>query len=67
MQDRVNDYKGMGVQQVWIVDPFRRRAYMANEHGFLEPEADVLIVLGTAIRVELTEMFRALDTRSFRG
>jgi Uma2 family endonuclease len=64
-QDRVDDYKGMGVRQVWIVDPFRRRAYMANEPGFLKPEADVLIVAGTPIRVALPEMFAALETKSF--
>jgi len=66
MQDRVDDYKGMGVRQVWIVDPFRRRAYMANEHGFLKPEADVLTVAGTSIRVALTDMFAALNTTSYR-
>ncbi len=61
MQDRVDDYKGLGTRQVWVVDPLRRRAYMASEQGFLKPEQDVLTVEGTAIRVPLEEMFRSLD------
>jgi Uma2 family endonuclease len=62
MQDRVDDYKGMGTRQVWLIDPFRRRAYMANEQGFLRPEEDVLTVPGTEIRVALKDMFSALET-----
>jgi len=61
MQDRVDDYKGLGTRQVWLIDPFRRRAYMANEHGFVRPEQDVLTVPGTHIRVTLKEMFSALE------
>jgi len=63
MQDRVDDYKSMGVRQVWVVDPFRRRAYIASERGFLQPEADVLTVEGTSISVPLDEMFAALDPK----
>jgi Uma2 family endonuclease len=62
MQDRVDDYKGLGTRQVWLIDPFRRRAYMANEQGFLRPEEDVLTVPGTEIRVALKDMFSALET-----
>lgn len=66
MQDRVDDYIGMGTAQVWIVDPFRRRAYLASGQGFVQPEEKVLTVAGTAIRVALEEMFAALDTGSGR-
>ncbi len=63
MQERVDDYVGMGTNQVWIVDPFRRRAYMASEQGFLRPEENVLTVTGTGIRIPLAEMFAALETQ----
>jgi Uma2 family endonuclease len=60
MQDRVDDYKRMGARQVWVIDPFRRKAYIASERGFLQPEANVLTVEGTNISVPLDEMFAAL-------
>ncbi len=63
MQDRIDDYKGMGVRQVWVIDPFRRKAYMASERGFMQPEEDVLTIEGTDIRVPLDEMFAALMSR----
>ncbi len=66
MQDRVDDYMAMGTMQVWVIDPFRRRAYIANEQGFLQPEENVLTVAGTGIRVPLEEMFAALETKSSR-
>ena len=66
MQDRVDDYAAMGTGEVWVIDPFRRRAYIANEQGFLQPEENVLTVAGTGIRVPLEEMFAALETKSSR-
>ena len=64
MQDRVDDYKAMGVRQVWVIDPLRRKAYMASERGFLQPEENVLTVDGTEIVVPLDQMFRTLEPRA---
>ena len=60
MQDRVDDYKRMGVREVWVIDPLRRKAYTASERGFLRPEEDVLTVGEIGIRVPLELMFAAL-------
>ena len=63
MQDRVDDYKAMGVRQVWVIDPLRHKAYMASERGFLQPEENMLTVDGIEIVVPLDEMFAALPSR----
>jgi Uma2 family endonuclease len=60
MQERVDDYLGMGVAMVWLVDPRRRKAFMTEPHGLREA-ADELTVPGTPIRVAVTEVFAELD------
>ena len=60
MQDRVDDYKRMGVVEVWVVDPLGRKAYRASERGFLRPEEDVLRVEGAEIEIPLEALFAAL-------
>lgn len=63
MQDRVDDYKRMGVREVWVIDPFGQKAYTASERGFLRPEANVLTVAETGVEVPLETMFAALGRR----
>lgn len=36
MQERVEDYLQMGVETVWIVDPWRRKAYSVDGSGVRE-------------------------------
>ena len=36
MQERVSDYWKMGVPAVWVLDPWRRLAYVAGADGRLE-------------------------------
>jgi len=59
MQERVDDYLGMGVQTVWLVDPRRRKAFVADNQGLHQVEE--LTVPGTAIQVATTEVFAELD------
>lgn len=59
--ERVEDYLGMGVKAVWVIDPWRRKAYTAIRMGSLDAVPDVLTVEGTAIRVPLAEVFAELD------
>jgi Uma2 family endonuclease len=59
--DRVHDYTAMGVAQVWVVDPLRRRAYMAHERGFEQPASGELTVPGTPILVPIAAIFEDLD------
>ena len=61
MQERVNDYIAMGVENVWVVDPWSRIAYYASERGFLRAEDGTLRIEGTAVAVTLAEVFAELD------
>jgi Uma2 family endonuclease len=60
MQLRVNDYARLGVQHIWIVDPWNRLGYYASTQGFRKTDSDFLQVPGTDIRVSLTEVFHEL-------
>ena len=61
IQERVEDYLTMGVPVVWVVDPRRRRAYIATASGALEPALDALTVPDTAIRIPVAEVYAELD------
>jgi Uma2 family endonuclease len=60
MQERVDDYLGMGVVMVWLVDPRRRKAFMTEPHGLHEAVGE-LTVPGTPIRVTVADVFAELD------
>jgi Uma2 family endonuclease len=59
--ERVQDYAAMGVTQVWVIDPLRRQAYMANQRGFEQPVSGELTVPGTPILVPIATIFEDLD------
>jgi Uma2 family endonuclease len=61
IQERVDDYFGMGVGAVWVIDPRRRRAYLSLPGGAMLPQETTLTVPGTAIEVLASEMFLELD------
>ena len=61
MQERVEDYLAMGVENVWVVDPRRRRAYALDREGGLKPAPEALTIGGTAIEISIAEVFAELD------
>jgi Uma2 family endonuclease len=61
MQERVDDYLGMGVENIWIIDPVRRRAWNATRSGFRETENSEFSVADTPIRVALGDIYAELD------
>ena len=61
MQERVADYARMGVPSLWIVDPWRRVAYLGGRDGQLTRETTVLTLPGTPVSVTLDEIFAELD------
>lgn len=61
MQERVDDYFAMGTRTVWLIDPRRRKAFIADARGTMQPAADELAVPGTAIRISVEALFAVLD------
>jgi Uma2 family endonuclease len=61
IQERVDDYLGMGVPAVWVVDPRRRRAYTAVSIGSLQLTPEELTLPGTAVRVPVADVFAELN------
>ncbi len=59
--EKMNDYFGMGVHSVWVIDPRTRKVFSGTADGSLEAIVDELTVGGTAIRVPVQEVFRELD------
>ena len=61
MQERVDDYLRMGVRAVWLIDPRRRKAYLAEAEGKIAPVTETLMLAGTEVQVPLAEVFAELD------
>ncbi|MFZ0304676.1 MAG: Uma2 family endonuclease [Terracidiphilus sp.] len=55
-QERAHDYRAMGVETVWIVDPKTRTGRMCRGTDWIE--ASRLEVKGTPLFVDLPEIFR---------
>jgi len=66
MQDRVERYLAMGVENIWIVDQAGRYGWYATRQGFTRPEDGILRVEGTAIAISLAQIFAELDESSRR-
>jgi Uma2 family endonuclease len=58
---RVEDYLGMGVPVVWIIDPTRRRTYTAVAFGSLQPATEEFTLAGTEVRIPISDIFAELD------
>ncbi len=59
VQERSADYLAMGVPAVWLIDPRTRTARVCLGERWMA--ATTLTVPGTAIRVEVTEIFAQLS------
>ena len=57
-QERAQDYRAMGVETVWIIDPKTRTGRMCSGSKWVE--AKRLEVVGTPIFVELDDIFRQI-------
>ena len=60
-QERVDDYEAMGVEHLWVIDPWKRHGYFASSRGFTQPVDKTLSIEGTAIRINLEEIFAEMD------
>ena len=57
MQERIEDYLGFGIENVWIFDPRRRKAYWADSAGVHEAIGAELECQGAPIRIELRQLW----------
>jgi len=59
VQIRINDYLGMGVAYVWVLDPETKQAFAATAaEGLKEVKSGVLKTENPALEVPLSEIFR---------
>ena len=61
LQMKVDEFAALGVQHIWVLDPWKRIAYYASTRGFQQPEDGELRVAGTEIAISLAEVFAELD------
>jgi Uma2 family endonuclease len=61
LEDRVDDYTAFGVENIWVLDPVKRRAYVCTKGSFKEPEEGILVVPGSPIQIPLKDLFADLD------
>ena len=62
MQQRVDEYLAMGVQNVWLLDPILKRAWFVSQAGLRHAER-TLAIAGSEISVDLAQLFSRLDAR----
>ncbi len=67
LQERVNDFASMGVQNIWVLDPWERTGYYASTRGFTQPEDGTLCIQGTPIFINLAKLFARLDDSADHG
>jgi Uma2 family endonuclease len=65
--ERFADYAQMGVENLWLIDPSDRHAWVVSADGSQHRVAEAFTVPGTAIRIELAAVFAELDDMQSQG
>jgi Uma2 family endonuclease len=58
---RLDDFLAMGVQNLWVIDPIERAAFVYTSAGLRLIEAPRLSIENSPIYLDLSELFSALD------
>ena len=61
MQERVEDYLEAGVENIWIIDPRRRRAWVATATGPVIVSTGEFTVPESPVRIALADIYEQLD------
>jgi len=61
-QERAQDYRAMGVETVWIIDPKTRTGRMCFDNEWVESAR--LEVRGTALYIDLADLFQQLEQKA---
>ena len=67
IQERVDDYQAMGVNHIWVMDPWKRHGYIATTRGFVQPADGILAISDMPIRIVLADVFAELDEMGHAG
>ena len=59
----LEDYRTMGVPNIWLIDPQERLAYTLGASGLKQQEDLVLAVPQTEIALDVSTMFADLDRK----
>lgn len=58
-QARLDDYRSMGVANIWVIDPMRRKAYDCSQGGW-QP-TDRLLITHSQVDIPLDPLWKKLD------
>ena len=58
-QQRLDDYRAMGVPNVWVIDPMRRKAFDCSQSGWQPVEE--LRIASPAVEIPLDPLWKKLD------
>ena len=58
-QARLDDYRAMGVANIWVIDPMRRKAYDCSQGGW-QP-VDRLLITTPPVDIPLDPLWKKLD------
>jgi len=58
-REKSQDYRKMGIENIWLIDPGTRSGQAATSDGWLDTLE--FEIRGTAIRLNLLDLFRSLD------
>jgi len=61
VRERLDDYIAMGVEHIWCFEPIAREVRGYTAKGFVEVTEPELTIEGTAVRINLAEVFSILD------
>ena len=56
---RLEDYRKMGVRNIWVIDPATRKGFDCSAGSWIE--AGIFSAPATAVRVDLAALFAAID------
>ncbi len=58
-QQRLDDYRAMGVANIWVIDPMRRKAYDCSR-GAWQP-VDKLVIANSQVELPLDPLWKKLE------
>jgi Uma2 family endonuclease len=61
IRERLDEYLAMGVKDIWCFEPEAREVRRYTAEGFVKVSAPELTIAGTPIRINVAEVFSALD------